>query len=86
MAEELDDFLDSIIKTRIKRTNNDDVDNYRKNGGILNHYSVISPSSSSYQEAAQAPKALERTPRLLFSLQNVCVPLYLFENEISNNK
>jgi hypothetical protein len=69
MSDEFDDFLESIIKTRIKRTNNEDVDNYRKNGGILNQFSVVSPSPSSYHEAAQSLNTNERLPRLLFSLQ-----------------
>jgi hypothetical protein len=59
-----DDFLDSLIKIRIKRSDTDH-DNYRKNGGFLNHYSVISPSQSSTSEA-QLLQAPDRVPRLLF--------------------
>jgi hypothetical protein len=59
-----DDFLESLIKIRIKR-NDQDSDNYRKNGGFLNPYSVISPSASSSTEA-QSLQLPERVPRLLF--------------------
>lgn len=59
-----DDFLESLIKIRIKR-NDQDQDNYRKNGGFLNPYSVISPTVSSSTEA-QSLQVPERVPRLLF--------------------
>lgn len=59
-----DDFLESLIKIRIKR-NDQDQDNFKKHGGFLNPYSVVSPTESSSQEAMslQVP---ERVPRLLF--------------------
>lgn len=62
-----DDFLDSSMKIRI-RGNDATHDNYRKNGGFLNQYSVASPSQSASDEAS-SPNAVERVPRLLFSLR-----------------
>ena len=59
-----DDFLDSLIKIRAKRKDQD-LDDYRNYGGILNRYSVISPTQSSSTET-QSLQVPERVPRLLF--------------------
>lgn len=65
-----DDFLESLIKIRIKRKDTD-YDNYRTNGGFLNPYSVISPTLSSSNEAQSSLLQVpERVPRLLFFVQS----------------
>lgn len=62
-----DDFLDSLIKIHIRRSDSDH-DNYRKHGGVINPYGVISPTQSSFSEA-QELQVPERVPRLLFFIQ-----------------
>lgn len=78
MSDEFDNFLDSIIKTHKSSSLKDreDIDNYRRNGGVINKYGVISPSPSSYSEASQSSslQVLEtRSPRLLFSSHTIII-------------
>lgn len=74
-----DDFLDSSMKIRI-RGNDANHDSYRKNGGFLNQYSVASPSQSASDEAS-SPNAVERVPRLLFSLRKKIILQKLFSHQ-----
>lgn len=61
-----DDFLDSLIKIRIRRSD-EDHDNYRKHGGFHSPYSVITTTLSSSSEASSSSfNPVERVPRLLF--------------------
>lgn len=79
-----DDFLDTLIKIRIKR-NDADHDNYRKNGGLLTPYSVISSSHSASMEASSSSlNVVERVPRLLFLLPANISPKRLSTSPIDN--
>lgn len=70
-----DDFFDSLIKIRNQR-NDTDHDNYRKNGGFLNQYSVSLTSQSASAEASSSLlNVVERVPRLLFLFQGLKIKI-----------